>query len=358
MAKGEPKLNIQVTGPASVREIIPAEWVSSPAQIAAKRGEWPARRAAMKQTIERYLGTPSCSERPTGGAFGVISEEKLSDYRQLKIEYDVAAGEKVRAWLLIPPAQKRCKGAAVVCLHGTAAEAKDTVIGRAGKPGRDYARLLAQHGFVTIAPDHECSGERLDPNFKAYDSTPFYRRHPNWSMAGKAIWDAQCALDVVSKIEGVDAARLGVCGHSLGGQGSAFLAAFDERIKAAVCSCGLTVWAGDALRLNWSRKEWYVYFPKLRAAMEGREPLPFEYYDFFSLAAPRAMMNISGLTDTGFGNMQAIPEMGRQVHRVYELLGNPEGFANFVMGGPHDTPRYSRMAMVGWMERWLGDELV
>ena len=42
-------------------------------------------------------------------------------------------------------------------------------------------------------------------------------------MMGKAIWDGQRALDVLSVVPDVDPERLGVVGHSLGGYGSIFL---------------------------------------------------------------------------------------------------------------------------------------
>jgi dienelactone hydrolase len=328
------------------------------ADVDRRRGLWEQRRAAIRATIEQCLGTPSCKERPMDGRFGVLSETDDGPYRRLKIEYAVAAGETVRAYLLLPPKAKRHKGAAVLALHETNELGKETQIGNGGKPGRDLGKLLAERGYIVLAPDHECAGERIQNGFQAFDTKPFYDRHPNWSMVGKAIWDGRCALDVLSRIDGVDPARLGVAGHSLGGHGAVFLAAFDDRVKAAASSCGLTIWEGDPKRTNWSRDEWYVYFPRLHDPLRGSDPLPFDMHEFASLVAPRALLNVSGMTDTIYGNMQALPEAGRQLHRLWTLLGHPAGFANFLFGAGHDAPRYSRWAITGWFDHWLADEPV
>src|SRR5690606_30275639 len=167
---------------------------------------------------------------------------------------------------------------------GTSVEAKDTQIGAGAKPRRDWARFLAGHGFITLAPDHLCSGERLPAGVKPYDTTPFYARHPHWSAAGKAAWDGSRALDILQTVEGVDAARLGCIGHSLGGHGTMWVAAFDERVRASVYSCGLSSWQENPRRYEWSREAWYICIPRLRAIFQKQEKtgglLPVEMYEF------------------------------------------------------------------------------
>ena len=316
--------------------------------------EWPARREQIAATIRKYLGEPTPFER-VEPKMRVLSESKEADYRQLKVAYDVEPGEEVRAHLLIPPPERRRKNAAVVCIHGTSAEAKDTMIGGGTKPGRDYGRFLAQHGFVTLSPDHCCSGERLKEGYKAYDSAPFYERHPEWSMVGKTIYDHQRAIDVLTQLDEVDPSRIGAIGHSLGGHGSMYLSAFDERVKAAVNSCGLTSWTGNPDRTHWSRDHWYIYIKKLRPALLSDSPPPFEMYDFAGLIAPRAFLNISGMTDYMYGPTGTLPQIGMEIQRVYDLVGASDKFANFLFGTDHNVPHYSRTLSLGWLEHWLAD---
>jgi dienelactone hydrolase len=323
-------------------------------------GQWAIKRQSTRAKLLDLLGEPSQSIVPAP-RFKVLEERETEDYRQLKISYETEPGEEVRAYLLLPPPAKRLtnkagKAAAVLCLHGTAVEAKDTQLG-AGKAGRDYGRLLARNGFIVLAPDHLASGERLPAGAEPYDTTAFYKRHPNWSAVGKAIWDSSRALDILTSMPEVDATRIGCVGHSLGGYGSILTAAFDERIRACVSSCGLTTWQDNPQRYEFSREKWYIHFPKLRAIFQRQEEqggvLPVEMHEFAALIAPRAFLNISGMTDTMYGNNETLPELGLQLNALWEVLGAPQGFAQFLFGAGHDVPDYSQMLTLGWFLHWL-----
>jgi dienelactone hydrolase len=314
--------------------------------------QWDHKRQEIHNRLLTYIGEFPTREQPPPH-HRVLSREAHDDYEQLKIAYEAEPEEEVRAWLLVPPRQKRKRGAAILCLHGTSAEAKDTQIGLGKKPGRDYGRFLAQHGYITLSPDHCCAGERLVAGHEAYDSAPFYARHPEWSMVGKAIFDASRALDVLSNCDGVDSSRFGVVGHSLGGQGALFVGAFDERVKVAVSNYGLApTWVDNPKRFNFARDRWYKYIPRLRPAFEKGE-VPIEMYEFCALIAPRAFMNISGLTDETYGRNDALPEVGARLFELWNLLGKPQAFANFLFGGGHDVPEFSRLATLGWVDQWL-----
>jgi len=314
--------------------------------------EWTAKRAVLKSTLWDLLGTSSNAIIPAP-QYTVLEETQTDQYRQLKISYLSEPDEEVRAWLLIP---HQHNGASVLCLHGTSAIGKDTQIGL-GKPGRGWAQFLAQHGFITIAPDHICSGERLVEGEKAYDTRTFYERHPNWSAAGKAIWDGSRALDILETVEGVDKNRIGCMGHSLGGHGTMWVAAFDERVKAAIYSCGLFSLQDNPRRYEFSRDHWYVYIPKLRAIFDKQKEtgglLPMEMYEYAALIAPRPFLNISGMTDTTYGNNETLPAIGLQLNALWDVLGKSEQFAQFLSGMPHDVNHYTRLLSLGWLENWL-----
>jgi dienelactone hydrolase len=75
----------------------------------------------------------------------------------------------------------------------------------------------------------------------------------------KMLHDAQVALDVLARDPHVDAQRLGAVGHSLGAKQTLYLAALDERVKAAVSSEG-----GVGRQFsNWSAS-WYLGRRSLR----------------------------------------------------------------------------------------------
>jgi len=182
---------------------------------------------------------------------------------------------------------------------------------------------LAQHGFVVLAPDEFCAGERLAPGAKPYDTTAFYARHPEWSAMGKMLWDHQRALDCLQTLDFVNPERLAVTGHSLGGHNAIFLAGLDERIKAAVSSCGWSPFWADENPLRWAREktEDFIYMPRLRPFfLEGREP-PFQFSHLIGAIAPRAFLDLSGRGDECFAASDRCAEDLEQAAHVYALYG-------------------------------------
>lgn len=323
--------------------------------------EWQKKRGVLSETLQALLGSPSQTIIPSP-KFRVLHELQTPEYLQQLISYEAEPGEEVRAHLLIPPKEKRLlnhedKAAAILCLHGTSPDAKNSQIGIGSKPNRDYGKYLAQEGFITLSPDHVCSGDRLPAGVKPYDTASFYERHPHWSAAGKAAWDGARALDILESLPEVDASRLGCVGHSLGGHGTMWTAAFDERVQASVYSCGLTTWQENPDRYHWSRDHWYIYIPKLRAIFQEQEKtgglLPVEMHEFAALIAPRPFLHIGGMTDRTYDNNETLPEVGLQLNALWEVLGQPQQFANFLFGTGHDVPNYSRLLTLGWFQHHL-----
>lgn len=95
--------------------------------------------------------------------------------------------------------------------------------------------------------------------------------------------------------------------------------------------------------------------PKVRHLLARSTDLPFDLHEFAALVAPRAFLNISGMSDPTYGNNETLPEVGLQLNQLYQVLGASEKFAQFLFGGGHDVPEYSRALTVAWLQRWLVD---
>src|ERR1051326_7099685 len=225
------------------------------------RAAWKRERRAILERIMGVIGefpkqTPSLE--PT-----ILSEEKLPHYIRRKVAYAVESGERVYAWLLLPRstirARRSTKSAAVLCLHQTIPKGKDGPVGLADDPSQHYAHELTLRGYVTLTPDHVAAGERKPKGLETYDTSLFYRRHPQWSDVGKSIWDTGRAVDYLFTLPFVDEKRIGSIGHSLGAHSTAFAMAFEKRIAAGVANCGLTTFAADPNRMKWCRDHWYIY---------------------------------------------------------------------------------------------------
>src|SRR5207248_10006719 len=131
---------------------------------------------------------------------------------------------------LFIPAGERHRRPAIVCLHQTVAIGKEEPAGLGGKENLHYALELARRGFVTLAPDY--------PRFGDYHVDPYSMSYVSATMKG--IRNHRRAVDLLTSMPEVDAHRIGVIGHSLGGHNALFLATFEPRIAAVVTSCGFT----------------------------------------------------------------------------------------------------------------------
>ena len=292
-----------------------------------------------------------------------VHEETATEaYLRRLVSYQVEPGERVRAYLLIPMDYLarhlrreawENRGPAVLCLHQTVAVGKKEPAGLAGSKDLAYAHELAERGYICLAPDHLAAGDRVANGTKAFDTSAFYARHPEWSAVGKAVWDAERAVDVLLSLPEADKDRIGVIGHSLGGHSALFAAACDTRIRACVCNCGLTTFAANANRMEWCRTEWYVYIKALRAVFESGAEAPFDFHETASLIAPRALLNVSSLTDPIISSPSAMHELAERVRGVYDLLGARQHFATHFHDLGHSFPPDVRELAYGWLDRAL-----
>jgi hypothetical protein len=192
------------------------------------------------------------------------------------------------------------------------------------------------------------------------DTAAFYRRHPDWSAVGKATYENSIAVSILASLPEVNADRIGVTGHSLGGHGSIWLAAYDERVKCAVPSCPAGLFRESPSALGWSRDYWYIYFPQLREKMLAGETIQCDFHEMMSLIAPRPCLELFALNDGNFLMNQHRVTMHLKLGELYHLLGCDRAHAFLVFGDGHSMPDLSRETTANWMTRWLkydGDPL-
>jgi acetyl esterase/lipase len=120
------------------------------------------------------------------------------------------------------------------------------------------------------------------------------------SATMKGIVNHSRAISLLASLDTVDPSRIAVCGHSLGGHNSLFVAAFDPRIRAVITSCGFTSFAkyfGGNLT-GWSHKG---YMPRI-AEKYNKSPaqMPFDFSDVLRAIAPRAVFINAPVRDANF----------------------------------------------------------
>jgi acetyl esterase/lipase len=271
----------------------------------------------------------------------VKSETRTDHYLRKKITFAVEKDDRVPAWLLVPH-ERRGKLPAVLCLHQTTPIGKDSPAGLGGSAPLHYAHHLAERGYVTLAPDYPSFGEY------PYD----FRKSRFKSGSMKAIWNNMRAVDLLSSLPEVDAERLGVIGHSLGGHNAIFTAAFDVRLKVIVSNCGFTsfpkYYKGD-LR-GWTSDR---YMPRIASVYASQpEKVPFDFPEIVASFAPRAFLAIAPVGDDNF-EVSGVKDCIAGARPTYEKLGAAEKLAAHYPNCKHDFPEESRAMAYAWLDRWL-----
>ena len=273
----------------------------------------------------------------------ITEETGCSGYTRQRVVFDTEAFMSVPAYLLIPD-QRSSPGPAVLAVHGHGpGKAQVCGLEHTDMPNADYAHQLAKRGFVVLAPDLRCFGERLDwnpPDHYACDINLVHAVMDGWSPLTMNLWDLGRCLDVLSEHPLVDPNRLGMVGVSYGGTVTLFLAALDERVAAAVVSGFFSSWASS------HRVPWNMCGSQILPGMLGQ----IEHVDLGALVAPRPLLIESGRQDMLFP-IEAATKSGQQLARVYELLGVPEALVHDAFDGDH---QWHGEVAYPLLERWLG----
>ena len=100
-------------------------------------------------------------------------------------------------------------------------------------------------------------------------------------------------VDLLQLLPTVDPDRIGAIGHSLGGVNTVFLAAFDDRVKVGVSSCGWTTFrAKTTLQEKYLATEYFI--PRLKKVYKlDLRKFPFEYTETIAAIAPRVFFSYS-----------------------------------------------------------------
>ena len=304
--------------------------------------------------------------------------ETRGDIVYTRVSYDLAADERVWGWLLEPvrdpspdkggattPPSLPGKGGgglgpqrpAILALHQHAGEyylGKAEPAGLGGNPAYHYGLELARRGYTVFCPDHLAFEDRRPPEYErvARPGALQDRGYEDWlgkaylvrgsTLQAKYLSDLARALDVLAEQPGVDPAALGCIGHSLGGQEALWLAWYDERIRAAVSSCGVSLVSTIVRdRINHNMALWLPGLLKV-ADMDA----------VVAGIAPRAVMLIQGDQDPIFP-LDGVHHIGRVAHLAYTDCGQPDRFALTTFPGGHGFPVEMRKAAYQWLDTWL-----
>jgi hypothetical protein len=198
---------------------------------------------------------------------------------------------------------------------------------------------LVHSGFVVFCPRCFLWQDAAD-----YDEAvaKHRQRHPQSLGMAKMLYDAMRGVDVLVSLPDVDADRIGAVGHSLGAKETLYLAAFDERIKAAVASEG-----GLGFRsTNWDAP-WYLG-PAIRD-----ESFPLNHHQLLALIAARPFLILGGEAGPGAADGDRSWPLLEAALPVWKLYGEPTrlGLRNHHRG--HALPNFEFFYLNEWLKTYV-----
>lgn len=304
------------------------------------------RRAWVRATLLRLIGgLPNYHGSLNAKVLGTTQED---GYHIQRIIYDSLPGLHVTANLYLPSRGKWPFPAIVYNAgHGP--------WGKAGAAFYGPARDLARDGFAVLAYDPLGSGERLQTMNPATGKSwagPDEHSEANVPMsligdniARYMVWDAMRGIDYLQTRPDIDSHLIGSYGCSGGGTLSAYLAALDPRVKAAVVGCYITSW--NALLHGIGPQDGEQVFPGF--IKDG-----LDFGDLVELAAPRAYAIVS--TTGGIFPFSGTTATYDEAERFYSLLGAPNHLQWFSGPGGHGHILPLMPKILGFFEHWLQND--
>jgi dienelactone hydrolase len=292
-----------------------------------------------------------------------VWRREWATHTEIKLTYAGSPGERIPAYLLLPRHVSDGLLPAVFAAHQCGDQCdlgKEQVVGKAVDwPDQAYGLELVREGFVVLAPDANKVGERYDPTLRQpwqrvgdppFDAGPRHVRQRGCCLAAggswgserwKPVFDVMRGVDLLVQHPRVDPTRIGMIGHSMGGDTVLWAMPWDERIRVAVIS-------GSGLLQHWP----------------PAGPYGLPYADILSLIAPRPLLEVTGTddspnvvqSDVGLDvdeRMRAKRNAHAAARAIYSLTGAAERLGQYEFAGGHIFPPEGRAAACDWLKRWL-----
>ena len=264
----------------------------------------------------------------------VVNTQVRGRYVKKTIQFLAAEGETVHAFLYEPlhkPEGEKRPG--IVGLHPTSQSGKGSF---ESWPLCNFPIELAMQGYVVIVPDYPGFGDSKPYDFKSdrYDSGTV-----------KGVFNHMTCVDLLQLHPDVDPEKIGAIGHSLGGHNAMFLAAFDDRVKIAVSSCGWTPFEYYETKPG-RLKTWALptYMPPLETLYQSdHRKFPFDFHEVAAAISPRVFFSSSPTSDgvfPGWGPKAAEPA----VREFFKAQGAEQAFQFHQPRAGHRFPWDMRQA--------------
>ena len=211
---------------------------------------------------------------------------------------------------------------------------------------QDHGLWFARHGYVCLVLDTLQLGEIAATHHGTYREGRWWWQSRGYTPAGVECWNGIRAIDLLAARADVDRERIGVTGISGGGATTFWIAAADERVRAAVPVSGMA--------------DLTAYVPD--RCIDGHCDCMFLVNTFqwpwtriAALVAPRPLLFINSDADPIFP-MSANERVAATLERIYALDGAGDRFDTQVSLGGHAYRSDIRAGAYRFMGSWLRDD--
>ena len=301
---------------------------------------------SLRQQISQFLGF-SIPEADAALVAHTVVEEH--GYRRIRISYPSPEGEPIPAFLLLPDGDGPF--AAVLIHHqhnGQRHFGKSEVCGLVGDPLQAFGPALASQGIAVLAPDSICFEDRRknrtgteadeEGDVEQHYNEMCYRLLRGDTLMRKVLSDSAQGISLLRTQPQVDPERIGIMGHSYGGNTVLFHSALDQRIRFACAS-------GAACT--------YQHRMAHQIGIEMAEVIPafaarYDVQDLATCFAPRHMLLVSATDDKYSQDADMIVAVAQE---TYAAMGSAARLEHKRYVGGHTLTQERFDAIVQWLVR-------
>lgn len=303
--------------------------------------DWEDRRQGYRDQLHEMLGLSPLPERTPLSPM-VTGSATAEDVVVENIQFQSMPGVYVTGNLYRPAKQDGPLPAILyVCGHG---KVKKDGISYGNKTYYQYhGGWFARNGYVCLTIDTIQLGEIEGIHHGTYREGAWWWNNRGYTPAGVEAWNGIRSLDYLQSRPEVDGERIGVTGRSGGGAYSWYIAALDERVKAAVPVAGIT-----------SLKNHVV-----DGCVEGHcdcmymvNTYRWDYPMVAALIAPRPLLISNTDKDTIFP-LDGVVDVYSKVRSIYKLYDQEKNIGLHITEGPHTDTQELRIHAFRWFNRHL-----
>ncbi|MEM1067385.1 MAG: acetylxylan esterase [Planctomycetota bacterium] len=307
--------------------------------------DWTEKRELYRQQLLDMLGLDPLPSRTPLNAETTGTVKHDEGFLVEKIQFQSLPGLYVTGNLYRPIEQDKPLPAILyVCGHGPSR--KEGISYGNKVTYQHHGAWFARNGYVCLTIDTIQLGELEGIHHGTYRHKMWWWNNRGYTPAGVEAWNGVRALDYLQSREEVDDERIGITGRSGGGAYSWWVAAIDDRVRAAVPVAGIT-----------NLKNYVV-----DGCIEGHCDCMFmvntyrwDYPMIAALVAPRPLL-ISNTDKDRIFPLDGVIDVHARTRKIYDLYNAGDQLGLQITEGPHKDTQELRVHAFRWFNRFLKGE--